>query len=432
MIQNIVAVLTDVGTIMAILLLLRYVFGASLALNLKKMLYISLIYFVYGMACYLLLGNAGAFVGLILFLIAVFMITCKEKRWMIFLYLIPVLLLYIQFAHYMQMYDRLFGRDDEIFFKYADLLLLAVLLAWAAYAERKQIFFTLNFGECFFVAFWGLVSCFYGDVMDMIESNTHPGRNEIVMKGAWIFFVTVLNGCLVMTIVFRRKHARQREISRCYQQYFEQEYQAFRKKNDRQQELDRLRHDWKNHVNTVQAMWEKGEEEKAVQYVAGLAEESKPDVYAILSGNEVADAILNLKYEKAKEAGIHFIFQGDLSGLARIDSMDICVLLGNALDNALEACGKEEQDGSILIKTSESEGFLLITIENTLHEAIVLRNNRPVTSKKHPSEHGFGVLGMEHVIHKYQGDLRFTVTEELFRVQMMLPVAGNKGGKPAE
>lgn len=421
MIEYVASVLTNVGTIMCILLLLRYVFGADLVLNLKKMLIIALIYFVYGMASYILLGNTGAFIGVILFLIVVFMIACKEKRWKIFLYLIPVLLLYTQFALYMRMYDRLFGGEREIFFEYADLLLLAILLSWAVYVERKHISFTLQFWECFFIALWGFLGCFYGDVMDMIEQNAHSVWNSLFMKGTWIIFVTILNGCLLVTIVLRKKHAYQRQVSRCYQQYFEEEYQAVCKKNDRQQELDRLRHDWKNHVNTVQAMWEKGEATQAVQYVASLAEESKPDTYTILSGNEVADAILNLKYEKAKEAGIDFRFQGDMSSLSRLEPMDICVLLGNALDNALEACGKNGQGGNIQIKASGNKGFLLITIENTLHEPIVLRDNRPVTNKAHPAEHGFGVLGMEHVVKKYQGELSFEVTEASFKVQMLFP-----------
>jgi len=206
-----------------------------------------------------------------------------------------------------------------------------------------------------------------------------------------------------------------------YQKYYKDEYQARQVKSERQQELDRMRHDWKNHVNTVSAMWEKGEESQAVQYVAGLAEENRNNSYTILSGNEVADAILNLKYERAKESGIEFSFNGDLANLSYMEPVDVCVLLGNALDNALEACGKGEGN-RITVGATESMGMLLLTIENTLHAPIGLKNNRPVTTKKNPTEHGFGVLGMEHVARKYQGDLRFEIVEELFKVQVMLPI----------
>lgn len=426
MIHNIVVVLTDIGTIMAVLLLLRYVFGTGLALNLKKMLVIGLVYFVYGMICYTFLGNQGAFFGFILFFIIVCMTASTEKRWKIFFYLIPAFLLYTQFGLYIHMYDRLLGQDSEILYQTADIILIVILLAWAFCVERKHISFALHFWECFFLAVWGFFSCFYGDVMDMIARNPGSEWNQRWMQGAWILFVTVLNFCLILTIVLRKRNAYEKQLSRCYQQYFEQEYQAFCKQSERQHELDRLRHDWKNHVHTVQAMWEKGEAEQAVQYVAGLAEESKPKMHTILTGNEVADAIVNLKYEKAKEEGIEFQFQGNLSGLSYLESMDICVLVGNALDNALEACGKNGKESNICMEVTESRGLLLITIENTLHEPIVIRDNRPVTSKAHPAEHGFGVLGMEHVVKKYQGDLRFEIMENRFKVQMILPTIGKE------
>lgn len=426
----IILALTNTISIICLLLLLRYVFGAKLMLNLKKMLVLAAVYFVYGMITYGLFGGVVGFVGVILFLLAVCLLTCKEKRWRSLLYLIPALMLYSQFSMYIAMFDRLIGKDSNVISQFTDVFLLILLLAWALWMEKNRLQFSLGVGECLFLIFFGLIACFYGDVMDMIERYMPPQKVTMLMQLTWILFVTILNGCVIATIAFRRKHAYQKKLSDCYRQYFEQEYQAFNKKRENQQEQDRLRHDWKNHVNTLQTMWEKGEATQAVRYVAGLAEESKSCAYTILSGNEVADAILNLKYEKAQEEGISFRFTGSLAGLSSLEPMDICVLLGNALDNALENCEKNSRKSSIRIEASENGNFLLLTIENTLHEPIVLRDNRLVTSKKNASEHGFGIIGMEHVVHKYEGNMRFDITEECFKVQVILPFADKKEEKP--
>ncbi len=424
MTEAILTILANSCSITVILLLLRYVFGAGMNLNLRKLLIIVLVYLGYG-AISLCINSESTLISVIVYIVAVYLITCKERRWRIIAYLIPMLLIYNLFSLYLYMYDSLLFDGKQVIYWMGDWLLIAVLLIWGAYVDKKELSFSLNFWECLVLSIWGFVACFYGDVMGMIEKYM-TNRNPAFMKLIWIVFVTILNVCLVMVIVLRRRYAYENKIRRYYQQYFSEEYQRFCEKNERQQELDRLRHDWKNHVNTVQAMWERGEATQAVEYVASLAEETRTNLYTILSGNEVADAILNMKYEKAKKAGIEFTFHGNLSGLSRLESMDICVLLGNALDNALEACGKNMQESSIKITATENKSFLLIVIENTLHAPIVFRDGRPVTSKKHPSEHGFGILGMEHVLHKYQGNIKYDIKDAVFKVKIMLPLEENR------
>ncbi|MBQ4536370.1 MAG: GHKL domain-containing protein [Lachnospiraceae bacterium] len=426
MMETVLIALTNVVTIMCILFLLKYVFGAKMELNLKKMTVIAVVYMVFGIITYSLPWPYVGFLGVIVFLVGVFLITATEKHWQIFLYLIPVLFLYNHWGQYTRVLAWAFGAE-WFFYDLRDLWLLLILILWAVQFEKKQLTFSMGFGECVFISFFGIISEFYFNVMNMIDASVKSFGNRLLYSITWVSFVTILEVCIILAIAFRRRNLYNRKVSKVYHHYFYEEYRAASVKNKSKQEMDRLRHDWKNHVNTVQAMWEKGETTKAVEYVAGLAEESKNNTYTILSGNEVADAILNLKYEKAKENGIDFQFRGNLDKLSCLEPMEICVLLGNALDNALEACGKGEAESLIRIAATENTGFLLLTIENTLHEKIVLRDNKPVTTKKNPSEHGFGILGMQHVVHKYQGDLRFEIQDGIFKVQMMLPIGEKKG-----
>lgn len=416
----IVTTFINVGTVMAMLFLLRYVFGARLNLNLKRMAAIAGIYLVFNFLVQVFIPEFFFWCTWI-FIAVVYVLFAPKRRWMIAVYFLPLILLYYNFSIYAHVIDLAFG-TGEFFYFCSDIIMLIPLIILAVWMERVRFEFTMSWWEVSLVCTYSFAANFYLDISKMLQQNLIPGRSGRGYQILWFLFVTIINAAVFGLVIFRKYHAYTKQISRMYQKYYEDEYQARQIKSERQQELDRMRHDWKNHVNTVQAMWEKGEADRAVQYVAGLAEESKTNSYTILSGNEVADAILNLKYETAKAAGIEFWFDGDLASMSGMEPVDICVLLGNALDNALEACGKGEAESKIAVTATENQGMLLLTIENTLHAPIVLKDNRPVTSKKHPSEHGFGVLGMEHVARKYQGDLRFEIVEDIFKVQIMLPI----------
>lgn len=416
----IIATILNVGTVMEILFLLRYVFGARLNLNLKRMPIIAGVYLVFNFLVQVFIPEYFFWCTWI-YIALIYILFAQKRRWMIAVYFLPLILLYYNFSIYTLLMDQTFG-TGEFFYLCSDIIMLILLVILAVWLERVRFEFTMKWWEVLIVCTYSFSANFYLDIGNMLQQNLIPERSGRGYQILWFVFVTIINTAFFGLVIFRKYHAYTEQLSRMYQKYYEDEYQARQKKTARQQELDRMRHDWKNHVNTVQAMWEKGESDKAVQYVAGLAEECKNNSYTILSGNEVADAILNLKYETAGVANIDFSFKGDLSSLSAVEPVDICVLLGNALDNALEACGKGQEASRITVGATENQGMLLLTVENTLHAPIVLKDNRPVTNKKNPSEHGFGVFGMEHVARKYQGDLRFEIVGDLFKVQVMLPV----------
>jgi len=416
----IIATFLNVGTVMTILFLLRYVFGAELNLNLKKMAVIAGVYCVFNFLIQVFVPDLLFWVTWI-YIIVVYIMFAPKRRWMIAVYLLPLLLIYNSLSIYMHLVDLTFGTGD-IFYVWSDVLMLIPLVIWALWLEKVRFEFTMKWWEVLLLCFYSFASSFYLDVSNMLLSGQMPGRTAWAYSLLWLIFVTIIDLAVFGLVVFRKYHAYTKQLSGLYQKYYEDEYRARQIKSQHQHELDRMRHDWKNHVNTVSAMWEKGEERQAVQYVAGLAQEGINHSNTILSGNEVADAILNLKYDTAKAAGIDFTFKGDLTNLSYMEPVDVCVLLGNALDNAIEACGKEEKESNIAVTATENAGMLLLTIENSLHAPIVLKDNRPITTKMNPSEHGFGVLGMEHVARKYQGDLRFEIVGERFKMQVMLPV----------
>lgn len=417
MIDVLFLTLADTVSVLVMTMLFRYVFGAELKLGLKRIFVIAGIYFGVSMTEKIVTGGQFSFVLVLLALFLIYMVTCSGKRRYFWLYFIPMLLLYNSVSLYMSLLDRTFGTGD-FFWRNTDVFQLVFLVVWAVWSERNKITFHMNVVESIFIGFYAFMGSFYGEVSRMIEIGVLPEKNPFIYQFLWTMFVTTVHISVICFFVYRKKHLYAKRISEMYKKYFEEEYKGFCEKINRQNEMDRMRHDWKNHVNTVQNLWERGRKEQAVEYVAGLAVEEVVS-FSVLSGCEVADVILNLKQKSAMESGISYEFTGSLESMCYMEPVDICVLLGNALDNALEGCCR---GGSISISAAGNKGMLMLTIENTLAKKVVMKNNRPVTDKKNPAMHGFGVLGMEHVVQKYKGELKFEVTKDAFKVQAILPV----------
>ena len=118
---------------------------------------------------------------------------------------------------------------------------------------------------------------------------------------------------------------------------------------------------------------------------------------------------------------------GDIDGLDLriqdiIDDMDLCVLLGNALENAYEACQRMNGDKKwIKVKLEESSALLSIAITNSFDGKVSKRKDKFLSSKRR-SEPGFGLQSIREICEKYNGTLHITYDEDEFDIMMLLNV----------
>ena len=112
---------------------------------------------------------------------------------------------------------------------------------------------------------------------------------------------------------------------------------------------------------------------------------------------------------------------GDLSGLT-ISEEDIVTLLGNLLDNAIEACEKLSGNKVIQFKMIIEEGQLVLSIRNTVKDAVKIEDNRIVTSKRDKSQHGIGLMNVDSVIRKNNGTSVLKCEDGWFSFAAMIPM----------
>lgn len=139
------------------------------------------------------------------------------------------------------------------------------------------------------------------------------------------------------------------------------------------------------------------------------------------TGNGIVDAILAEKQEKATIVNSVITFNGAIAASA-ITATDLCVIFGNTLDNAIEACEKLQTDikKEISVVCKCNSGFMFLTISNPVAESIKIHNNTIQTTKQDKSNHGFGLYSLQKVINKYEGLLEISCEKNLFTVNISL------------
>ena len=136
--------------------------------------------------------------------------------------------------------------------------------------------------------------------------------------------------------------------------------------------------------------------------------------------------MLSEKKSVADVDNIKIEFEGTFPS-ERIDSTDICVIFGNAVDNAIEACKKLEKQTdakTIKIRSVLHNSLLHITIKNPVAEAPIIYDDNSIRSTKTDSEeHGIGLYSIKKTIEKYCGDFNIQCVNNIFLLSISLPLS---------
>lgn len=179
-----------------------------------------------------------------------------------------------------------------------------------------------------------------------------------------------------------------------------------------------LRHDLRNHVTAVRGLLEQGETEQAIGYLSQMTESSSLGGGQHFCDNEVADVVLSAKAKDMTQRGLQGLFQVSLPKTLLMADIDLCALLGNAIDNAMEAAEKSE-DKEISVHCRVDKGLFMLRVENAL-----AGDEKPdlSTTKADKTAHGFGLMGMREIAKRYGGSLEATAKNGRFELVVCLPL----------
>lgn len=182
-------------------------------------------------------------------------------------------------------------------------------------------------------------------------------------------------------------------------------YEILEKQNDN---LRAYAHDAKNHLSTIKNLNDNPEIETYIsKMIERLAEYGK----VCHSGNHTLDVVIDKYVTECDINGINFEFDIKNNNLATINVYDIVTILGNLLDNAVEAAVKSK-DKKVSIETDFRNNFSVIIVSNSCNKNPQFSNSAlPVTTKNNKRLHGFGLKSVRKTIKNYNGDIAFYYDE---------------------
>lgn len=182
------------------------------------------------------------------------------------------------------------------------------------------------------------------------------------------------------------------------------------------------RHDYHNHMQVMKAKLSMGDLDGMGAYLDQLERELDRVDTLVKSGNLMTDAILNSKLTLARRNNIRVNCRAKLPERLPMEDVDLCVILGNLLDNAIEACQKvEEDDRTLRLYMAVNKGQFYLSLQNSAPQEPDFDARHYITSKR--GNHGLGMKRVKAAVDKYQGYLNLANEPGIFAAEVTMPLA---------
>jgi len=189
-----------------------------------------------------------------------------------------------------------------------------------------------------------------------------------------------------------------------------------------------IRHDMKLHLVTAADYNASGKVNELADYLQGLLGDiSISEIYSD-TGNIAFDSIINFKLKAAAEKNIKTDINVFVPPALNIEVADIVTILGNLLDNALDAVAKTS-DKTIKLNVRASKGNLFIKVDNSFDGEVKYAKGKDgiaeaITTRKSGDNHGYGLKNIRKVAEKYNGHVKITHSDNVFSTGVFLYVDG--------
>ncbi len=240
-----------------------------------------------------------------------------------------------------------------------------------------------------------------------------------------VYFILLHAALLLALIAF--EISRRRSVERASLQIQNNAAEALMKSiEDRQmseEAVRTLRHDLKNHAVSMQLLLENGELDEAKAYLRNFLDAAKKPSDSFSTGNKLLDGLLKQKLSPAMTQGIDVSTAIDFTEGSFIDNFDLCVMMGNILDNAVEACAAlpEGSEKFISVSGGPTANYMLVEVKNSSARKAALLDGLPATSKADKAMHGFGLRSVKKVLERYNGSMDIEQTNDTYSITLMIP-----------
>ena len=181
----------------------------------------------------------------------------------------------------------------------------------------------------------------------------------------------------------------------------------------------RWKHDVRNHISMILGLLEAGTKEEVISYINEITSNIIKLDKNMYSNNIAINSILMSKMKMAEEKNIKVNLNLKIDSEIKISNVDICIIIGNLLDNSIEACDVIEEDKFIDLKIASEMNRLVVKISNNTNGYVNEVNGKFLTTK-HSNMHGIGLIQVDKVVKKYNGYINRKHENNIFTTYLMV------------
>ena len=247
------------------------------------------------------------------------------------------------------------------------------------------------------------------------------GISEMVLAVA-IFggILVIANAAIVYLLRTMERQAKEERERSLLRQQMEIQTGSIRALEKSYRSQRQATHNFRNQLQTIHDLLVRDAKDEAMRYVEQLQGMQTTRVFAVNTHHPILDAVLNQKYQAARELDVDFQFRvNDLSGL-KLETDALVVLFSNLLDNAIEGCARLPAGRKIQCSVLAFD-CLFVSIRNTSPPVLILENEIP-TTKEPRQEHGFGLISVRRILEDLGAEYTFHYADGWFEFVAEIPL----------
>ncbi len=252
----------------------------------------------------------------------------------------------------------------------------------------------------------------------LIIFNTDDAKTKESLLIVIIIILSVILACIVVSLILNviaKQHFT--TVSQMMEKQVELQISHYEELEKMDAEMRRFRHDYTNHLQSILSLIQMKEYSDAKEYIEKIQKNTyRSATVMFYSGNKLADAIL-----ADKSAALDEHCRIEYSGIMpnSIENVELCIILSNSLDNAIEACREIHSPCTISVFAGLQQGYFVMSIKNPTVRSDSFYNI-PQTTKTEKEQHGLGLYNIESAVKKYNGQMKIKCENGVFELMITM------------
>lgn len=323
-----------------------------------------------------------------------------------------LLLLYGLFAAHLTL-PIMFAYSNLVFFIKLFTAIYLILTATMAVRQNRENATILLYADIIYASafFWDILLPNYEPILGGWFQNW--GGLTLVIATSAILLYDVSIGYKNSLVYAEEQWQMKRQLT--------MQVEHLRQMNQKVEESAKMRHDFRHHLRTLLTLSEEGHQEEMENYIRGITVINEGTRLGRLTHNVELDALIQYYNNLAQSSDIKFRARLNLPAELSFPMVDLCGLLGNLLENAVEACQRQETGSKKIFMAGQIlDGHLEFIIDNSFDGELKIKGNKYLSSKRNNS-YGIGITSVLETVERHSGVINLYADDKGFHAELSLP-----------